>query len=172
MKISTLNLVLMAGLPATGKSTLSFALGRDLGWFVIDKDKYKDEFMHQGLDDERARRAAYKRSFDIAHTMLHNEQKSVIFDSASLDLDTLNNARDVVYGCEHIQLKVILCVTSYDLRKQRAQESMYISHSKVDPITKTDYLRLFEHLPSDRLEVDTSAPIEICLAKAKDYLTS
>jgi len=43
MSVSRLTLVLMAGLPGAGKTTLAYALGRELGWQVIDKDTYKGE---------------------------------------------------------------------------------------------------------------------------------
>lgn len=36
--ISPPTLVMFAGLPGTGKSTLALALGKSLGWPVIDKD--------------------------------------------------------------------------------------------------------------------------------------
>jgi shikimate kinase len=37
-----LTLVLMAGLPGAGKSTLASALSRELDWHVIDKDRHKE----------------------------------------------------------------------------------------------------------------------------------
>src|SRR5712691_8470492 len=60
MKNSELTLVLMAGLPGTGKSTLARALGHGLGWHVIDKDRHKAVLMKQGLEDERAGKVSYE----------------------------------------------------------------------------------------------------------------
>src|SRR2546421_9076401 len=50
-----LTLALMAGLPGAGKSTLASELSRKLQWCVIEKDRYKQELVDKGWNDEKAR---------------------------------------------------------------------------------------------------------------------
>src|SRR5690242_10758219 len=152
MKNSELTLALMAGLPGTGKSTLAVALGAYLRWHVIDKDGFKDKYRQLGLDEEEARKEAYLKSFDEAREKLSLKGISVILDSAVLDHKTLDNAMDIIRSFENIQLKVILCITSRELRNERVQNKLSSSYTRDDPITRSDYLQLFKHLPSDRLE--------------------
>src|SRR5437588_416046 len=84
MKNSRLTFVLMAGLPGAGKSTLARALGRDLHWYVIDKNRHKEVLMEQGLNDEKAGNVAYELAFATAHDVLARQQASVILDSVAL----------------------------------------------------------------------------------------
>ena len=63
-------LVMMAGLPGAGKTTLAYALGRELGWQVIDKDTHKEVLVNQGFDDDRAGKTAYELSFAQIRTSL------------------------------------------------------------------------------------------------------
>ena len=171
MEKRSLTLALMAGLPGTGKSTLARALGPDLDWYVIDKDGFKDEFLKEGQDDEKASRVAYQKSFDVAREKLTQHHTSVILDSAVLDRRTLDNAMDIVRSFENIQLKVILCVASREQRIERVRNKRSTSYTKADPLTKGAYLQLFKHLPSDRIEIDTDKPLETCLEQSKEYLT-
>ena len=106
MDNTKLTLVLMAGLPGAGKTTLSCELGSALGWQVINKDRYKEELMKQGHGDDESSREAYEQSFKIASKILSCEWTSVILDSAALDPFIL--IKEIVLEAGHAQLKVIL----------------------------------------------------------------
>lgn len=86
---------------------------------------------------------------------------------------TLENALDVVETIANVQLKIILCVASQNLRYERLRNRAYQDSTiKIDVETTDDYLRLFKHLPPDKLILYTNDPLEKCLALAVDYLIS
>ena len=172
MKSSKLTLVLMAELPGAGKSTLDSALGRELNWHVIDKDRHKEVLMKQGLDEETAGRATYELAFEVARTVLMKQQASIILDCAALYSFILENALDIVHSVPNAQLKVILCVADRDTRNKRLRNRpLQITNIRVNPETIADYLRLFQHLPPDVLTLYTFNPFHECLKEAKNYLS-
>lgn len=161
----------MAGLFGARKTTLASKLGRDLGWHVIDKDKLKERLLQQGMGDEQACFAAYNQSFNAARDTLIKQQ-SVILDSAALHPFILDNAKEIVYNIENVQLKVILCVANRDLRNRRLRNRPQATRIKVDPATIADYLQYFKHLPTDKLILYTITSFDACLAQARDYVIS
>ena len=128
MKNAKLTLVLMAGLPCAGKSTLAGVLSRELQWHVIDKDRYKQELVDKGLDDVRAGRAAYELCFDTARRLLVEQQASVILDTGAVYHFILDNATDIVCSVANAQLKAILCVVDRDLRNERLEKALATSY--------------------------------------------
>ncbi len=173
MKNANLTLVLMAGLPGAGKTTLARKLAEDLQWHAIDKDNLKGKLLRQGLDEEEAGIAAYEQSFDAAGNALKEKQTSVILNTAALYSFILDTAQDIVFNMENVQLKVILCVANRNLRNRRLRERpAQITTIRVDPATIADYLQQFKHLPPDTLILFTIRSIEESFAEAKDYLIS
>ncbi len=171
MNNSRLTLLLMAGLPGAGKSTLASALSRELNWHVIDKDRHKELLLKQGIDEEIAGRATYELAFEIARSVLTRQQASVILDSAALHTFILENAQIIVRSVPNVQLKVILCVADRDLRNRRLRDRpAQITAIRVEPETIAGYLPLFKHLPSDSLILYTNRSPEECLVEARMYL--
>jgi predicted kinase len=74
-------LVLMAGLPGAGKTTLALALGRALGWPVVDKDTLKSPLLKLGIANEVAGPASYTLLLALARDLLVHQRLSVILDS-------------------------------------------------------------------------------------------
>ena len=167
-----LTLVLMAGLPGAGKTTLAHALSRDLHWHVIGNDRYRKVLLKEGLSDERAGRVAYELSFETARHVLIEQKASVILDSGALHPFILENANNIVRDVENTQLKVIFCVVHRDLRYERLRKRLWppVTKITVDPETIAGYLQCFKHLPSNRLTLYTNEPFAKCLAKAREYL--
>lgn len=173
METAKLTLVLMAGLPGAGKTTLAYALQDELGWQVIDKDRYKERLLKQGWNDVHAATTAYDISFDMIHNTLVRQRESVVFDTAALYLFISDTAQEIVYNTPDAQLKVIFCVADRDLRNHRLRTRPYQhTNIRVDPETFADYFSYFRHLPSDQLVLYTSASLEECIAQAKAYVTS
>lgn len=164
---------MMAGLPGAGKTTLAYALQRELGWRVIDKDGYRLDLLHQGVDDDSAANSAYERSFAKIRSALVEQRSSVIFDTAALHLFILDRVKQIVNGVAEAQLKVILCVVDRDLRNQRLRSGAE-QHTRIygDPITIADYLKYFDHLPDDRLTIYTNVPIAKCITEITKYVFS
>lgn len=168
-----LTLVLMAGLPGAGKTTLAYALGHACQWPVIDKDMYKEVLSSQGLENDLASRVAYELSFATIHAALVRQRVSVIFDTAALQHFILDMVTEIVSSADVAQLKVILCVADRDLRNRRLRNRPFQPTTiRVDPDTIADYLHHFRHLPSDTLVLYTNIALEECLMKARDYITS
>ena len=172
MSNDKLTLLLMAGLPGAGKSTLARELSRELKWHVVDKDMYREVILKQGWDYEHAARTAYELSFAIARDVLTKQQASVIFDSAALQHFVLENALHIAHSLANVQIKIILCVADRDLRNHRLRNRPWQPVTvQADPATIADYLRLYEHLSSDTLILYTNTSFAEYFEIAKEYLT-
>lgn len=173
MEISKITLVMMAGLPGAGKTTLAYALQAVLGWHVIDKDKYRITLLKQGLDEDLAANKAYERSFVEIYHALNNEKASVIFDTAALQSSIVDTVKEIIGSIEDVRLKVVLCVIDRDERDYRLRNRpMQHTRNTVEPETIADYLQYFDHLPQDTFTLFTNIPLEECISKAQAYVTS
>lgn len=166
-------LVMMAGLPGVGKTSLTYALGRELGYQVVDKDLYRQALIKQaGFDPDQASKLAYELSFAQLHTLLVQRQISAIFDSAALHRFTFDRIMDIMSCNDRATLKVILCVVDRDLRNDRLRKRVdQPTNIDIDPATFSDYFRYFDHLPAGKLTLFTHEPLDLCIAKARAYIS-
>jgi predicted kinase len=165
--------VMMAGLPGAGKTTIAYALARELGWQVIDKDMYRETLLKQGVDENRASKVAYEISFAQARMALIRQGMSVILDSAALHDFVIDEVLKILHKTNGATLRVLLCIADRELRHTRMRTRPYQTTSiRVDPATTADYLRYFDHLPKDRRILMTNAPLDECMAKARAYIVS
>jgi predicted kinase len=102
-------LVLLARLPGTGKTTLAYALARQLGWIVLDKDLFNGVLLDADMDQEQAAPLAYQLLFTLAEDLLVKQCSSVILDSAGRQPFILQRAKEIAKR-SRAWLKVIRCV--------------------------------------------------------------
>ena len=173
MNNSKPTLVLMAGLSGAGKSSLALALASKLQWYLVYRDGYREVLIREGLSEEMASWIAYELAFDTAWRVLTKQKASVIFDSSALHSFVLTWALNVVRHSANARLRVVLCIADQDLRRRRVQSRPPQDwYTKVDPVTRDDYLRYYKHLPPDTLILNTAKPLEECLTIVKYYLLS
>ena len=169
--ITDLTLVLMAGMPGTGKTTLALAPGRTFGWPVIDKDSLKSPLLTIGVSEELAGPASYALLLEMAYDLLVQQRLSVILDSPGRFPVVLERVRDMT---EQVgaHLKIIRCIANQELRNQRltgriARPSQWTANADINDEREG---RMFEHFPTDILMLDTSRPFEQCIAEALAYV--
>lgn len=166
-----LTLVLMAGMPGTGKTSLAVALGQTWGWPVIDKDSLKSPLLTGGVSAELAGPASYTLMLELAQDLLVKQHLSVILDSPGRFPFVLERVKAM---SEQVgaRLKIIQCMAPRQLRNQRLTErSARPSQWREDAgLSDEEEREMFAHLPTHTLVLDTSFPLRDCLASACAYL--
>jgi 8-oxo-dGTP pyrophosphatase MutT (NUDIX family)/predicted kinase len=164
-------LVLFAGMPGTGKTTLAQTIGQMEGWPVIDKDSLKSPLLTVGINDELAGPASYTLMLELAHDLLVQQHFSVILDSPGRFPHVLERVKTLTeqVGAD---LKIIYCTANRELRKQRLLSRVARpSQWKADAgLSDEQEQQMFEHFPKDILVIDSSRPFDHCLAVALTYL--
>lgn len=167
-------LIAMKGFAGSGKSALSRALGKQLGWPVIDKDDVKD------LLDGHTQAAgplAYEIMFNIARRQLL-QGLNVICDSPLTGSISYEHAQAIATET-HASLGIIECQCSdMSLWEQRinARKALHLpAHHQTDWHAFQDFLHQL-HLQESYaivhpyLAVDTVRPLHECLAEVVIWL--
>jgi len=161
-------LIVMKGFAGTGKSTLSRALSKQLGWPLIDKDDVKD------LLDGHAQAAgplAYEIMFNIARRQLL-QGLNVICDSPLTGNISYEHAQ-VIATETHASLAVLECFCSdASLWKQRinGRKTLQLpAHHQTDWDAFQVFLRQLSiqenySIAHPHLIVDTAQPLHECLS--------
>ncbi len=160
-------MVLMAGYPGAGKSTLALAVGAVLGWPVIDKDVFKALLLERGLPESSAGPLAYDLMFATAADLQHQGQ-SVILDSPLGHRVTWEAACRLAGG---LPLKVVLCEAEAPTRDRRMrQRPPRISQPSSLSAPGGNPSWSFDHLPPGTLALETSRPLVELVRTVVSYL--
>jgi predicted kinase len=166
-------LIMMKGLAGSGKSTLSRALSRHLGWPLIDKDDVRDL-----LDDHilAAGGLAYDIMFNIARRQL-SQGLSVICDSPLTGGMAYEHAQSLA-GETHASLAIVECYCSDEsLWRQRINDRMALqlpTHHQTD-WEAFQVFRRQHHAQGDdaithpHLMVDTVKSLHECLTEVLEW---
>ncbi|HWH58989.1 MAG TPA: ATP-binding protein [Terriglobales bacterium] len=166
-------LILMAGLPGTGKSTLSRALAAELGGTVIDKDRVRralfdpPDIEYSTEQDEFCMRVMLK----VAGYLFRKDPERKVF----LDGRTFSRSYQLVRATGYANAlgqpwRILECICGEGTARTRLE--LDASH----PATNRDfalYLEVrarFEEISLPKTVIDTDQPLEVCLQQAKRAL--
>ncbi|MGI4789527.1 MAG: AAA family ATPase [Janthinobacterium lividum] len=158
--LSQPTLILMAGLPGAGKSSLSLALGRELGWPVLDKDTVKTTLLEAAAPENIAGPASYYVPLALCEDLLVRQKLSVIFDSPAAYPNVVEQAQKIAHAAGGT-LIILLCDADHQVRNQRlASRSRRLSQMANDPTTDEEARLRFSHLSANALRLDMQRPID------------
>jgi predicted kinase len=160
------HLILMAGMPGAGKSTIALALGAAFGMPVIDKDVIVSSLLDDGIAEDDAHSAAYRVTFEMTDHVLRTQRLSVIVDTPAGNPAILEWATRLCVETGAVLIP-ILCSADGLVRYERmaAREGLR-SHSKGTTRRPGTARERFTHLPDDTIELDTMKPVEDVIADA------
>lgn len=162
-------LILMAGMPGSGKSTIAHQLGRELGLAVIDKDVILTALLEASVPEASAQPGSYRAMFAIAASLLH-QQLSVVVDSPAAFPETVRIARKI---CDQTsaRLVAVLCSAEQDVRNERVARRRSLRSQPAGVSTTSGTAReRFTHLPGDTIEIDTMAPLDVAVREAVETI--
>jgi adenylylsulfate kinase len=169
-------LILMAGLPGTGKSTLARALAATWQGVVLDKDEIRSVLFPPAFVEYSAEQDDFCQSLmlDTAAYLLTRHPHLRVF----LDGRTFSRAYQIQTAIARANLlgtpwRIIICVCSDATARHRldpahsthpAQNRNYDLYRKLQSE--------FDPIPPPHLVIDTDRPLEDCFTAAQAYLTA
>ena len=158
-------LLMLAGMPGTGKSTLAAALHAALRWPVLDKDVANAALLAAQLAQSSAAPLAYEVTFAFARALVVEQRQSIILDTAGRQPFILTRATQMTQEAQG-QLVVVQLVAPLSVRQSRlSQRSAGPSQWQHDSTPPEQERAWYAHLPSDRLVLDATQPVHALVAQ-------
>jgi adenylylsulfate kinase len=171
-------LIVMAGLPGTGKSTLARALAAPLGAAILDKDGVRAAIFPPGTVD-------YSREQDdlcidvilrvAAYLFRRDPKRAIILDGRTFSRRSQVATVQEAARSMEVKAQFLLCTC----RETTALRRLARDQARGDhPAANRDaalYHRVrarFEPLTCPHLVVDTDQPVVVCVAQALAYLVA
>jgi predicted kinase len=165
-------IVMLAGLPGTGKTTLAYEIARILGWTVLDKDLINTELLSAGLSQSQAGPLAYELLFRLTRDLVIQQRHSVILDTAGRQPRILEQARLIAEEAS-AHLRVIRCIAARDIRNERMNQRICRpSQWEADQTTDQEEAQWYAHIPAEAFVISTDQSFERVLASIVAFLRS
>jgi predicted kinase len=165
-------IVAMAGLPATGKSTLSRALAAETGGVVLDKDEIRRVLFPPAYLEYSSSQDDFCQLLTIetaGYLIERHRELRVFFDGRTFSRSY--QIQNVMAAADRLRTpwRVIECVCSEETARKRLDDASHPAKNRTYEL----YRRLkaeFEPIPAPKLVVDTDNPLDECVATARAYL--
>jgi adenylylsulfate kinase len=171
-------IVIMAGLPGTGKSVLCRALAKQVGGVVLDKDIIRAALFPPERIEYSAGQDDFCQSLMLAAAgyLLARDPHAVIF----FDGRTFSRRYqiDAVIQSAHkfgSAFRTIECTCSEETARQRLDRDQAAGRHPAANRSFELYQRLkatFEPIPEPKLIVDTDRPLDECVALAGEFISN
>ena len=166
-------LILMAGLPGTGKTTLSHTLAVELGGTVINKDEIRAALFetrdteYSTEQDEFVMRIMLK----TAGYLFRNDPERRIF----LDGRTFSRSYQLKRATGYAEAigqpwRILECVCSEETARQRLQDDRTHVATNRDFDLYLEVKARFEEIKFPKSVVNTDEPLDVCLRKVRAAL--
>lgn len=159
-------LILMAGMPGAGKSTVALAVGKAFGMPVIDKDVIVSALLDQGIPEDKAHPAAYQATFDLVEHLVRVQRLSVIVDTPAVYPSTLEWATNLCAQSQAILIPVLCSADGKERYGRMAAREGLRSHSKGTTRRAGTARERFAHFPDRTIELDTMRPVDDVIHEA------
>jgi len=170
-------IVIMAGLPATGKSVLCRALAEQIGSVVLDKDIIRAAVFPPEHIEYTAAQDDFCQTLmlETAGYQLARDPDAVIFFDGRT-FSRRYQIEAVIAGARKFgtSWRVIECTCSEETARQRLERDQAAGHHPAANRTFELYQCLkatFEPIPEPKLVVDTDRPLEECVARAGLFIS-
>ena len=168
-------LVLFAGLPGTGKSTLARAVAARVGGAVIDKD-----IVRAALFAESDIEYSPEQDDFCTRLMLETAEwlwrkhagRKVMLDGRTFSRASQIDAALSFAECRAVEWRIIQCVCSDDTARRRleADAGRHLARNR-DFALYQELQRTFEPIERPKLVVDTDRTLEDCARDCERWLT-
>src|ERR1700690_1891617 len=163
-------LILMAGLPGSGKSRLSRALAAELGGTVLDKDEIRAALFSPGDIEYSAEQDDFCMGImlKVAGFLFRKEASRRIF----LDGRTFSRSYQLARATGFAEAlrqpwQILECVCREETARRRLAEADHVAANRDFEL----YLKVkagFEEITLPKTVMDTDQAIEACVQRAKD----
>ena len=162
------SLILFAGLPGTGKSTLAYRLAKEKGWCVLSKDQINRSLERERIDNGRA---GYEVLLDLAELNLRNSV-SVILD-ASFGFARLRSRAEEIAKQYEARFFGIECICSDEQSLKKRFEMRPEMVTGWQPADWLEYNRVknyWEKWENAHLRLDATGSVEENYKKLIEYI--
>lgn len=168
-------IVIMAGLPATGKSTLAQNLASTLGGLVIDKDSVRKALFSNFVDYSREQDdLAMNCVFSAAEYAARTHHASTVFiDGCTFSRRSQVSSAIAAAARAETSWRIIETVCSDDSARRRLTAAAAASDHPAVNRTFELYLSVKsrrETIDEPKLIVDTDGCLDVCLRECLEYL--
>ncbi len=180
--MNKLEIIAFAGLPLTGKSTLAKLLGNQLKISCLDIDEIRRLlFKYHPVDSENNRKedeaqmwASWKSLFALTDNLVEAGESAIV--AATFSRESYHRRIAEIAENHKVPLKAIFCYAPpeiiaqrIELRNQDKENPSNLRNMEGYKRVEARYVKISTPF---LLDVDTSKPLEECLAQIIDFIKS